>query len=101
MQVNPWDLPPKQATAAWALNQPLSMHVHLSTSPTGDVFSKQWTAAWRKDNDEGLPNFVWENLTYGNWDDTRVIDLDIKLPEVCLAERYCLALGIDRPISLY
>lgn len=58
------------------------MHVHLSTSPTGDVFSAQWTSGWRKDQDEGLPNFVWENITFGNWDETRVVDLNVNLPEV-------------------
>ncbi|KZP13461.1 cleft lip and palate transmembrane 1 [Athelia psychrophila] len=57
------------------------MHVHLSTSPTGDVFSAQWTSAWRKDADEGLPSFKWENITYGDWQDTRVVDLDVALPE--------------------
>lgn len=80
--VNPWDLPPERAYPAWSLNQPLSMHVHLSTSPLGDVFSHQWTSGWRKDQDEGLPSFVWENITYGDWNDGRVIDLDVKLPEV-------------------
>jgi hypothetical protein len=74
-QVNPWHLPPKQAHPAWSLNQPLSMHVHLSTSHNGDIFSQ-----WRKD--EELPSFVWENITYGDWNDARVINLDVKLPEV-------------------
>ncbi|KIM75025.1 hypothetical protein PILCRDRAFT_827729 [Piloderma croceum F 1598] len=80
-QVNPWSLPPQKVFPAWSLNQPLSMHVHLSTSHNGDVFSAQWTSGWRKDQDEGLPSFVWENITYGDWNDARIIDLDVKLPE--------------------
>ena len=79
---NPWSLPPQKAAPAWDFNQPLSMHVHLSTSATGDVFSAQWTSAWRKDADEGLPNFKWENITYGDWQETRVKDLNVTLPEV-------------------
>jgi hypothetical protein len=81
-QVNPWSLPPQKVSPAWSLNQPLSMHVHLSTSHDGDVFSAQWTSGWRKDQDEGLPSFVWENITYGDWNDARIVDLDVKLPEV-------------------
>jgi hypothetical protein len=81
-EVNPWNLPPKQAYPAWSLKQPLSMHVHLSTSPIGDVFSPQWTSGWRKDQDEELPSFVWENITFGDWNDARVVSLDVKLPDV-------------------
>ncbi|KAJ7771117.1 cleft lip and palate associated transmembrane protein [Mycena maculata] len=77
--VDPWTLPPAQASlaAAWALGQPLDMHVHLSTSPLGDVFSPTWT---KKDQDEGLPSFVWENLTFGDWNEARVVEYDIKFP---------------------
>ena len=81
-EANPWLLPPQKAHPSWPLGQQLSMHVHLSTSPTGDVFSAQWTSGWRKDQDADLPSFVWDNIKLGDWDDTRAIDLDIKLPEV-------------------
>ncbi|EGO02122.1 hypothetical protein SERLA73DRAFT_120762 [Serpula lacrymans var. lacrymans S7.3] len=57
------------------------MHVYISTSPSGDVFSRQWTSAWRKDQDEGLPNFVWENITFGDWNEERTVSYDVKLPE--------------------
>ncbi|EJD01145.1 cleft lip and palate transmembrane 1 [Fomitiporia mediterranea MF3/22] len=56
------------------------MHVYLSTSPTGDVFSAQWTKNWKESEDEGLPHFVWENITYGKWEDKRLVDLDVPLP---------------------
>ncbi|KAG2138070.1 cleft lip and palate associated transmembrane protein [Suillus bovinus] len=79
-EVNPFLLPPVQAYAAWKLGQPLSMHVYFSTSPNGDVFSRQWTSAWREDQDAGLPNFVWENITFGDWKETRVATYDINLP---------------------
>ncbi|KAG2028253.1 hypothetical protein BDR03DRAFT_988594, partial [Suillus americanus] len=79
-EVNPFLLPPVQAYTAWKLGQPLSMHVYFSTSPNGDVFSRQWTSAWREDQDAGLPNFVWENITFGDWKETRVVTYDINLP---------------------
>ena len=66
------------------LGTQLSMHVYLSTSPNGDVFSRQWTKKWKEDTDEDLPQFVWENITYGDWNDRRVIDLDVPLPLVGL-----------------
>ncbi|KAH7912954.1 cleft lip and palate associated transmembrane protein [Hygrophoropsis aurantiaca] len=81
-KINPYLLPPVQAYPAWALNQSVSMHVYLSTSPTGDVFSRQWTSAWRKDQDEGLPNFVWENITFGDWSESRTVVYDIDIPSV-------------------
>ncbi|KAG2156434.1 cleft lip and palate associated transmembrane protein [Suillus clintonianus] len=79
-EANPFLLPPVQAYTAWKLGQPLSMHVYFSTSPNGDVFSRQWTSAWREDQDAGLPNFIWENITFGDWKETRVVSYDINLP---------------------
>ncbi|KAG2361748.1 cleft lip and palate associated transmembrane protein [Suillus spraguei] len=79
-EVNPFLLPPVQAYSAWKLGQPLSMHVYFSTSPNGDVFSRQWTSAWREDQDAGLPSFVWENIVFGDWKETRVATYDINLP---------------------
>ncbi|KAG0697310.1 cleft lip and palate associated transmembrane protein [Suillus ampliporus] len=79
-EANPFLLPPVQANTAWTLGQPLSMHVYFSTSPNGDVFSRQWTSAWREDQDAGLPNFVWENITFGDWKETRAATYDINLP---------------------
>ncbi|KAJ7228215.1 cleft lip and palate associated transmembrane protein [Mycena pura] len=72
--VNPWLLPPAQVTPAWPLGQTLDMHVRFSTSAKGDV---QWTS---KDEDEGLPNFVWENITFGDYNDARVVELNFNLP---------------------
>lgn len=79
--VNPWSVPPTQALPGWNLQQPLDMHVYLSTSPNGDVFTK-WTAGFRKDNDAELPHFVWLNITYGDYNDARVVEYDIKFPDV-------------------
>ncbi|KAF9236213.1 cleft lip and palate associated transmembrane protein [Melanogaster broomeanus] len=80
-QPNPSLLPPQQVHLAWALGQPLSMYVYFSTSPNGDVFSRQWTSAWREDQDKGLPNFVWTNITFGDWNQQRTAYYDIALPE--------------------
>ncbi|KAI0921653.1 hypothetical protein AcW1_004436 [Taiwanofungus camphoratus] len=77
---SPQQLLPAQAQPAWPLGIPVSIHVYLSTSPTGDVFSRQWTSGWRQDQDAGLPNFVWENITFGNWKETRTVDYIVSLP---------------------
>ncbi|RPD66736.1 cleft lip and palate transmembrane 1 [Lentinus tigrinus ALCF2SS1-7] len=75
---------PTHAVAAWPLGIPLAMHVHLSTSPTGDVFSSKWTSGYRKDNDADLPSLVWRNITFGDWNEKRVADFTVKLPESVL-----------------
>jgi len=80
--VDPRTVPLTTALPEWNLGDNLSMHVYLSTTPHGDVFSKQWTSGYRKDRDEGLPNFVWENITYGNYKDSRVEEFNIVFPEV-------------------
>jgi hypothetical protein len=53
------------------------MHVYLSTSPDGNVFDRK-----RKNEDEGLPHFSWENIIFGDFNDARVMDLEIKFPDV-------------------
>ncbi|KIL70400.1 hypothetical protein M378DRAFT_67737 [Amanita muscaria Koide BX008] len=59
------------------------MHVYLSTSPSGDLFNPG-TTGWRTNEDEGLPHFVWENIIFGDFNDVRVVDLEVKFPEVVL-----------------
>ncbi|KAI9069253.1 cleft lip and palate transmembrane 1 [Trametes sanguinea] len=71
---------PTQAVPAWPLGIPLAMHVHLSTSPTGDVFSGKWTSGYRKDQDAELPSLVWNNITFGDWNEKRVADFTVNLP---------------------
>ncbi|KAI0722227.1 cleft lip and palate transmembrane 1 [Cerioporus squamosus] len=75
---------PTHAVAAWPLGLPLAMHVHLSTSPTGDVFSSKWTSGYRKDKDAELPSLVWRNITFGDWNEKRVADFTVNLPESVL-----------------
>ncbi|KAJ8501863.1 hypothetical protein ONZ45_g11994 [Pleurotus djamor] len=82
--VDPKSLMPTQAISSWPLGIPLDMHVYLSTSPNGDVFSRKWTSGYRKDVDEGLPNFVWENITWGDWNEARSVEFDVKFPEPVL-----------------
>ncbi|KZT04141.1 uncharacterized protein LAESUDRAFT_311577 [Laetiporus sulphureus 93-53] len=38
---------PTSAQPAWPLGIPLAMYGYLSTSPTGEVFSNQWTSEWQ------------------------------------------------------
>ncbi|CDO71393.1 hypothetical protein BN946_scf184908.g151 [Trametes cinnabarina] len=71
---------PTHAVPAWPLGIPLAMHVHLSTSPTGDVFSGKWTAGYRKDQDAELPSLVWNNITFGDWNEKRVADFTVNIP---------------------
>ncbi|KAH9900025.1 cleft lip and palate transmembrane 1 [Cubamyces lactineus] len=71
---------PTQAAPMWPLGIPLAMHVHLSTSPTGDVFSSKWTSGYRQDQDAGLPSLVWNNITFGDWNEKRVADFTVNLP---------------------
>ena len=79
---NPFLIPPQNVDPAWPLGIDLSMYVYLSTSPTGDIFSRKWTKGWRSSDDADLPRFSWENITYGEWNEKRDADLDISLPQV-------------------
>ena len=67
---------------SWPLGIPLSMHVYFNTNPKGDVFSRKWTSMYRKNGDEDLPHFVWDNITFGDWQESRTIEYDVKLPPV-------------------
>lgn len=55
----------------WALGQVLDMHVRLSTSSSSAALVQ-----------EGLPEFVWKGIHFGNWSETRTEALEIKLPNV-------------------
>ncbi|KAF5388430.1 hypothetical protein D9615_000671 [Tricholomella constricta] len=79
--VDPWLLPPAQAIPAWDLGQKLDMHVHLSTSPHGQVFN---TPIWQKQQDKDLPKFIWTNLTFGDFNVAHKADFDIKFPKSVL-----------------
>lgn len=75
---SPHELPPQTASLGWPLGMSLDMHVYLTTSPTGDVFSNI-------KEDRGLPSFVWGNLTFGSWDENRVVDFMVDLPYVSVS----------------
>jgi hypothetical protein len=89
--INPFLLPPVEVLPAWDLGQTLSMHIHLSTSPTGDVFWSKWA---RKDKISGnqLPSVVWENITYGDWKETRTVEFNVTIPEVSSRPLFCFSL---------
>ncbi|KAH9938336.1 cleft lip and palate associated transmembrane protein [Fomitopsis serialis] len=70
----------QQATPGWSLGIPLAMHVYFSTSPdSADVFANQWTSD-RGSSKNKLPNFVWDNITYGDFKESRTVDLMLDLP---------------------
>lgn len=51
------------------------MHVRLTADPSmSDILPR------RADGD--LPNFMWENITFGDWKESRVVEYDIRIPEV-------------------
>ncbi|KAG6813429.1 hypothetical protein H0H92_011126 [Tricholoma furcatifolium] len=79
--VDPWSLPPAQAELAWALGQPLDMHVRLTTAPVQQIFNKP---NWLKEQDKGLPTFVWSNITFGDWNAEHTVEFDIKFPKSVL-----------------
>ncbi|KAG6891698.1 hypothetical protein C0992_010101 [Termitomyces sp. T32_za158] len=76
--VDPWTLPPKEVTLAWALGQPLDMHVRLTTAPPAQVFNMP---NWLKEQDKGLPTFVWSNITFGDWNAEYNAEFDVKFPK--------------------
>jgi len=77
--IDPWTLPPAQALPYWPLGINFDMHVYLTTSERPfDVFMEGTSGI--SDND--LPHFVWSNITYGNYKEHRVIDFDVKFPQV-------------------
>jgi len=62
------------------------MHVYFSTSPVGDVFGvtnrKNWGQA--EATGGGFPHWTWDNITYGDWADSRKIDVMVEIPQVSL-----------------
>ncbi|KAG6910151.1 hypothetical protein DXG01_012910 [Tephrocybe rancida] len=79
--VDPWTLPPAQVELAWTLGQPVDMHVRLTTAPLAQVFN---APNWLKEQDKGLPTFVWSNITFGDWKATHTAEFDIKFPKSVL-----------------
>lgn len=79
--ISPHLLPPVDALPYWPLGVAFDMHVYLSSLPGLDVYTK-WTSADQNDKDEALPHFVWENITFGNYNDHRVNNLMVNFPEV-------------------
>jgi hypothetical protein len=73
VQVDP-SIQPAKAHLAWPLGIPVSLHFHLSTDPTGQVFASH-------SKETGLPHFVWHDITFGNWSEARMVDYNLHLPE--------------------
>lgn len=58
------------------------MHVYVSMSPdAADVFANQWSSA-AGNSKSSLPHFVWENITYGDFHESRTVDLVLDVPSV-------------------
>ena len=77
-------LAPVHGLPAWPAASNLSMHVYFSTSPLGDVFGvtnrKNWGQA--EATGGGFPHWTWDNITYGDWADSRKIDVMVEIPQV-------------------
>ncbi|TDL29528.1 cleft lip and palate transmembrane 1 [Rickenella mellea] len=74
-QPSPFSLPPASASLAWPTGIDMTMHVHLSTLDSGNVFAN------KPNKGVGLPHFKWENITFGNWNEKRVMEFDVTLPK--------------------
>lgn len=57
------------AGSFWPPSTNLTLHFLLSPSPTAV-------------KNEGLPNFTWEGIEYGKWDESREWDGLVNVPEV-------------------
>lgn len=70
--------PPVSLAPLWPVGSVFDMYVQVTTSermavgPFADV----------RPGDALLPNFVWKNITFGDWKDERVEDFVIDLPQV-------------------
>lgn len=51
------------------------MHVYFSTSRTGGI-------SFGRGQDAGLPQFVWENITFGDWSESRTEHFEVDFPKV-------------------
>ena len=84
------NLAPISGFPAWASGSNLSMHVYFSTSPVGDVFGvtnrKNWGQA--EATGGGFPHWTWDNITYGDWADSRKVDVMVEIPQVSFG-LYC------------
>jgi hypothetical protein len=74
---------PNQAVLGWPLGSPLSMHVYLSTLPEDKIFAQ---GALRDD----LPSFVWNDITFGDWNEARMADVEVKIPKVSSRFSSCI-----------
>lgn len=75
--IDPFLLPPVKALPLWPMGEHLDIHVHLTTYPVGSNFEKN-----RRSEDQGLPQFVWKNITLGDYKDSRVQEYTINFPKV-------------------
>ena len=71
--VDPHTLPPVEVVPFWPLGLNLDMYVYLTTSPNDNPSAHR---------NEGLPHFVWNNISYGDYNDHRVVQFDVQFPEV-------------------
>jgi hypothetical protein len=77
---NALSIPPKVAelSPVFPLGTLIDVHFCLSMSPHGDTCVKGARSRG------ALPTFKWENITFGDWKESRMMDLNVKLPPVCL-----------------
>jgi hypothetical protein len=78
-QPNPHLIPPKVAhlSPAFPLGSNIDLHFCLSMSPHGDTCTPSTSRG-------SLPRFVWENITFGDWKETRTAEFNVQIPPVRL-----------------
>jgi hypothetical protein len=89
---------PVNGFPAWTAGNNLSMHVYFSTSPVGDVFGvtnrKNWGEA--EATGGGFPHWTWDNITYGDWVDSRKVDVMVEIPQVSFLVCIAMKMGNGR-----
>lgn len=83
---------PVTAFPIWPLGTTLDLHVYITTSPN------PWHAFTQESKRGMLSKFSWENIQYGDWEDTRIWESEIYPPPVCQIFMLC-DLGIHRVLS--
>jgi hypothetical protein len=71
-------VPPTVAhlSPAFPLGTLVDVHWCLSMSPHGDTCLPNQSRG-------PLPRFVWQNITFGDWKETRTEQLNVLIPPVC------------------
>ncbi|KAH8829817.1 cleft lip and palate transmembrane protein 1-domain-containing protein [Flagelloscypha sp. PMI_526] len=77
--------PPQAITLdpRWSTGQTFDIHIYISDSQDGNIF-------YNPQHTKNLPNFLWSNVTFGDWSESRTVNFDIQFPESVTAQNQSL-----------